>query len=103
MNILTFDIEEWYMYKLFSKGPENYYHPIIEDYLDRLLDFLEATNNHATFFCLGVMAREFPEILKKIHNLGYEIGCHSDKHTLITKMNPETFAFDTSLAINSIE
>ena len=102
MNILTFDIEEWYTYELYPKGGKAYYLPIINKYLDNILDLLDEINTTATFFCLGIIARNYPEIIKKIDERGHEIGCHSDKHTLLTNMTPAAFKEDTQLAINSI-
>lgn len=103
MNILTFDIEEWYTYSQYPKGGEIYYKPIIDNYLDILLDKLDENNNQATFFCLGIIARENKEIIKKIFNRGHEIGCHSDTHKFITNMTPKSFTEETHKAIDSLE
>lgn len=103
MNILTFDIEEWYLYNKFPKGGKEYFLPIINNYLDKLLDDLDFYDIKATFFCLGIMAREYPEVIKKIYNKGHEIGCHSDKHDLLTNLNPDDFFNDSKIAIDSIE
>lgn len=37
MNILTFDLEEWFVYQQYDKGPRDFYLPIIESYLDRIV------------------------------------------------------------------
>lgn len=103
MNILTFDVEEWYLYNLFPKGGGSYFLPIINNYLDKLLDSLDKHKIHATFFCLGVIAREYPNVIKKIHRRGHEIGCHSDKHKILTSLNPKAFILDTKTAIESLE
>ena len=103
MNILTFDIEEWYTYELYPKGGRDYYLPIINNYLDNILDLLDEVDCKATFFCLGIIARNNPEVIRKIAARGHEIGCHSDKHIQVTKMTPAEFKADTHLAIKSIE
>src|SRR6187455_850124 len=103
MNILTFDIEEWYTYELYPKGGKDYYLPIINQYLDDVLDLLDEIDTSATFFCLGVIARNYPEIIKKIDSRGHEIGCHSDKHILVTKMTAAEFKADTHAAVQDIE
>lgn len=103
MNILTFDIEEWYTYELFPKGGKDYYLPIINQYLDSILDLLDEIECKATFFCLGMIARTYPEIIKKIDSRGHEIGCHSHKHILSTEMSWTEFKVDTHTAINNLE
>ena len=103
MNILTFDIEEWYIYEKYPKGGRGYYGPIIEDYLLKILDLLDKNEVKATFFCLGIIARKDPHIIKLIADRGQEIGCHSDSHHWLANHNPETFRKDTELAINSLE
>lgn len=103
MNIITFDIEEWYTYELYPKGGKNYYLPIINGYLDRILDLLDTIDTKATFFCLGMIARTYPEVIRKIHQRGHEIGCHSDKHQLVTAMTPASFKADTHAAVQDLQ
>lgn len=103
MNLLTFDIEEWYIYEKFPKGGKDYYLPIINNYLENILNILDQKEYKATFFCLGNIARQQPEIIKKIANRGHEIGCHSDEHNLVTDLDPKQFKDDTGLAIDSLQ
>lgn len=103
MNILTFDLEEWYVYTQYDKGPKEYYLPIIEKYLNDLLQYLSDRSINATFFCLGKVAETFPNIIRLIDREGHEIGCHSHLHRFITKLNPQDFYEDTKQAIESLE
>lgn len=103
MNILSIDLEEWYTYQLYPKGGPVYYLPILQKYLDRILDGMDAQQLTGTFFCLGVIAREFPTVIKQIADRGHEIACHSDKHHWITKMTRDSFSQDTRIAIDSLE
>ncbi len=103
MNILTFDIEEWYLYQKFSKGGKQYFLPIIDGYLNQLLDLLDLNNQRATFFCLGKVAKEYPKVIEKIAENGHEIGCHSYEHKFVTEMNVKDFYFDTKMALKEIE
>ena len=52
---------------------------------------------------LGWIAKKYPEIVKKIHAEGHEIGCHSMKHKLVHRMTPNQFREDTHRALNEIE
>ena len=102
MNILTFDIEEWYIEKCFYGNRQAKYDEY-DAYLDDILDILDKNNIKATFFCLGKMALEYGWIVKKIHSRGHEIGCHSDRHTWLNKMSRLDTLLDTRSAVDSIE
>lgn len=102
MNILTFDIEEWYIEKAF-KGSRKEKYALFNDYLYRILQLLEETETKATFFCLGKIALEFPEVVSIINDAGHEIGCHSHEHLWLTKMTPEQFKDDTITAVHALE
>ena len=86
MNILSFDIEEWF-HILDHESIENESSWINFEYrlefnIERILELLENNNQKATFFCLGWVALKFPNILKKISESNYEIGTHSNMHGL---------------------
>lgn len=104
INIISFDIEEWYHFDIFStEDMWKDYPPRIDLYLPRVLDKLDECQTKATFFCLGWIARTYPEVLKQIQRRGHEIACHSDKHFFVREMTPETFDEDLALALDSIE
>ncbi|MCT4588717.1 MAG: polysaccharide deacetylase family protein [Carboxylicivirga sp.] len=103
MNILTFDIEEWYIYELHKKGDKSYYEPIIDMWLSKVLDLLDEHQLKATFFCLGTVARTHPEAIRKIADKGHELGCHSDIHYTLDRLSPAEFKEDTHRALRSIE
>lgn len=102
MNILTFDIEEWYLEKmLFGNHVEKYIE--LDKYLGEILDTLDERNIKGTFFCVGGLGRDFPEVVKRIADHGHEVGCHSDVHTWLNKMTPEECLADTYRAVDSLE
>ena len=102
MNILSFDIEEWYIEKRYYGGHNERYNEF-DCYLGEILDLLEALDQHATFFCLGRIASEFPYVVKAIADRGHEIGCHSNEHIWLSKMTPKEMRLDTHEAINALE
>ena len=102
MNILTFDIEEWYIEKEFG-GNRNEKYAEYDSYLDNILSLLNETGKKATFFCVGKMAIEFTEVIKKIAAEGHEIGCHSNVHTWLNKMSKIQALEDTHAAVDSLE
>jgi len=101
MNLLTFDIEEWYLNHQKS-GPIKKYAEY-DRYLDSILNKLDERKLKATFFCVGEMGRLFPEVIRKIQQRGHEIGCHSNIHTWLNKMTEAECREDTHRAVDSLE
>lgn len=102
MNILTFDIEEWSWAKAEGFGTEDKYREY-DAYLDRILNALDERGLKATFFCTGLMASDFPRVVKLIQSRGHEIGCHSNRHTWMNKMTESIAREDTRAAVNALE
>lgn len=101
MNLLTFDIEEWYLNHQKSGPIEKYAE--YDRYLDSILNKLDERKLKATFFCVGEMGRLFPEVIRKIQQRGHEIGCHSNIHTWLNKMTEAECREDTHCAVDSLE
>lgn len=107
MNILTFDIEEWFNIldndsTKTEKEWSNFEYRLDAN-ADRIFNLLDKHNQSATFFCLGWVARKFPHIIKKIDSLGYEVATHSDLHQLAYEQNQKEFRQDLQKSIYSIE
>lgn len=103
MNILTFDIEDWWGYDYYSIGKKEDYLPRLNQYLVQILDLLTERNIQATFFCLGKVAEEYSEVIKSIAKRGHQIGCHSYSHRFWGGANPKEVAEDTRKALDAIE
>lgn len=101
MNLLTFDIEEWYLNYQKDGSKEKYAE--YDRYLDSILSKLDDRKLKATFFCVGEMGRFFPEVIRKIQQRGHEIGCHSNIHTWLNKMTETECREDTHRAVDSLE
>jgi len=107
MNILTFDIEEWYhiLDNNSTKTEKEWsnYEYRLEANMERIFELLDGKNQKATFFCLGWVAKEFPQILKKINEYGFEIATHSDRHQLVYEQSKQEFKLDLERSIKRIE
>ena len=101
VNILSFDIEEWFTYENLSVDKES--EKRLEIYLDLFLELFDEKNITATFFVLGSIARSHPHVIKKIVSGRHEVACHSDVHKWLTDFSPDQFEEDTKRAISSIE
>lgn len=105
MKILTFDIEEWFHIldndATKTEAEWEGFESRIHGNMDKIHGMLG--NQKATFFCLGWVARKFPEVLKEIDQRGHEIATHSDLHQLAYEQNRQTFEQDLERSIKSIE
>lgn len=102
MNILSFDIEEWYLEKTYF-GDHKERYAEYDGYLNRILDKLDERGFKGTFFCVGGLAKDFPEVVKRIESRGHEIGCHSYRHTWLNKMSRDEVKEDTRMAVDTLE
>jgi len=107
MNILTFDIEEWFHIlandSTKTEKQWNNYEIRIHKNMERIFHILEQNNQKATFFCLGWIAEKYPGIIKEIDNRGYEIGSHTHTHQLVFEQNKKEFKNDVERSIKTIE
>jgi polysaccharide deacetylase family protein (PEP-CTERM system associated) len=102
MNILSFDTEEWFLERVLFGGREFKYQRYDETF-SKLMDELDRHDIKATFFCLGKLALDRPDVIRMIAVRGHEIGCHSNVHTWLTKMDEKTLKEDTQEAIKALE
>ena len=57
------------------------------EYTGKILDILNKNNTTATFFIVGSWADRYPETVKKISDMGFEIGNHSTTHPHFTTLS----------------
>ena len=104
MNILTFDIEDWYNCDFISEDFDWDRHEVrIYQGVDRILEELDKRNLKGTFFCLGWIAERHPGVIRSIQKQGHHIGCHSYQHELSFRFNEKDFKKDTARAKSLIE
>lgn len=107
MNILTFDIEDWFhiLDNNSTKGEAEWlkYEDRLHSNIERIFEILDRKNQKATFFCLGWVGRKHPDIIKKISDYGYEVASHSDLHQLVYEQDRESFKADLERSIKSLE
>lgn len=101
MNLLTFDIEEWFIEQHRGGSVEKYAE--FDRYLSAILNKLDECGLKATFFCVGEMGKSFPKVIRQIQEQGHEVGCHSNIHTWLNKMTEDECREDTHLAVDHLE
>jgi peptidoglycan/xylan/chitin deacetylase (PgdA/CDA1 family) len=65
----------------FDDGP-------LPPHTNRILDILASECVKATYFLVGRMAQNFPDVVRHIHNAGHTIGTHSQNHPLTFNKMP---------------
>lgn len=100
---LTVDWEDfgqlfcWYEYKTIPEPRDD-----IERQTDMVLELLDETGVHATFFVLGMLAKHRPDLVKKIHAEGHEIGVHGTNHVHLTRLDRNAARQDIGEAVSLI-
>ena len=107
MNVLTFDIEDWFHILDNPKTalPETWveFESRVEIGVRKILQLLSENNLKATFFCLGWIAEKHPQVIKLIHEKGHDIGTHGYYHQLVYNQTPEEFRNDLKKSIYILE
>lgn len=106
MNILTFDVEEWFHLLDFdatrTESQWKNYEVRIYGNMERIFNILEETNTSATFFIIGWIAKTYPDLVKRIADR-FQIGCHTMNHQLVWQQTPQEFREDVSAGVQMLE
>lgn len=106
MNILTFDIEEWFhlLDNSSTRSEEQWknYEVRIHENMDRIFRILEDTDTKATFFVIGWIARTYPDVVKRIAEK-YEIGSHTMNHQLVWQQSHKEFRNDVDASVKFLQ
>lgn len=107
MNVLTFDIEEWFhlLDNASTKSEKQWsnYESRIHKNMETIYQILDKTNGKASFFVMGWIAQKYPEVVREIVNRGYEIGSHTHLHQLVYEQKREEFKEDVGRSIKTLE
>jgi peptidoglycan-N-acetylglucosamine deacetylase len=103
--LLSFDLEDWHQLVRRRAGAERWdvTHPAFERQVRTILDFLDRLGVHATFFVLGMSARNYPELVAEIAARGHEIASHGTAHTRVHLQSREDFRRDVEESLELIE
>ena len=97
-NYLTIDVEDYFHVSAFEKQspPQTWAgrECRVERNTDKVLALLDQAGVKATFFILGWVAERYPQLTKKIANLGHEIASHGFLHQRVALQDRETYRQD---------
>ncbi|NKB69239.1 MAG: DUF3473 domain-containing protein [Candidatus Latescibacteria bacterium] len=103
INAFTVDVEDWY--QGLEMAPEQWdgFEDRLHVGLLRLLDLLRETGVQATFFVLGHVAQQHPDLVRRIHDEGHEIGTHGYSHQFVYKLGREGFYADLQRSLEALD
>lgn len=106
-NMLTVDVEEWFHILEVEGGHTRDEWPHLESRVeantDVLLDLFAAAGVRGTFFVVGWVARQHPQLVRKIAAAGHEIASHSYWHEVVAKHTPASLAEDLGTSRKLLE
>lgn len=106
MNILSFDVEEWFHLldndSTRTEAQWKNYEVRIHENMERIFRVLEDTDTKATFFVIGWIAKTYPDIVKRIAEK-YEVGSHTMNHQLIWQQDRKEFREDIEASVKLLE
>lgn len=98
INALTVDVEDYFQVEAFAdiirREDWPQWEPRVERNTHRLLELFARRQVRATFFILGWVAEQQPQVVREIAAAGHEIACHGYQHQLIRAQSQAEFRAD---------
>ncbi len=104
LNALTVDVEDYFHGNDFNVDFAlwDVHEDRVVDSTHRVLEILDRYATRATFFLLGHVAEKHPELARRIHEAGHEVGTHGYRHRLVYTQSPSEFRLDLGRSIDAI-
>lgn len=74
-----------------------------DEFTDDILDTLDKYNVKTTFFLVGFWVDKYPDMVKKIHDRGHEVGNHSSTHPHMSQLSREQIITELRTTEKKIE
>ncbi|GAA3409680.1 DUF3473 domain-containing protein [Paenibacillus hodogayensis] len=103
-NMLTFDIEEWFHANyeglaMDGGGKDSHFRANMET----LLGMCRDTGSKATFFVLGCIGEQYPDVVRQIAREGHDVASHGYGHELAYKQSFEAFHDDVKKSVDILQ
>lgn len=89
-NVLTFDLEHWYTATLVRSAVSNPTDHLRES-VNRVRSLLAAHDTTATFFVVGDVAEQYPDLLAALAADGHDLASHGQTHTPVFDLDRASF------------
>ena len=73
------------------------------DKTEKIMEICTEYGIKATFFLVGIWVEKYPDMVKKIHQNGFEIGTHSNTHPDMSKLSSTDQKLELETSINLIK
>jgi len=100
-NAISFDLEHWYTATLLREN--------VTDPADRVgrsvrivLELLDEFDTTATFFVVGEVAAEYPELIRTVAADGHEIASHGHTHRPVSELSRDAFRTELQRSAEAI-
>lgn len=100
LNVFTVDVEDWYQVEIDSQAEIS---KCVLENTNRLLKILSESGVMGTFFIQGLVAKKFPQLIRRIHKGGHEIATHGYDHKPAFRQSYKEFASNLKKSINILE
>jgi polysaccharide deacetylase family protein (PEP-CTERM system associated) len=106
-HLLTIALEDYFHVGAFNRvvrpGQWSRFDPRVERNTLRTLDLLDRFGSRATFFVLGWVADQRPDLVREVVARGHEVASLGYHHRTIGQMTPEEFRSDLRRAGQALE
>jgi len=98
INAMSVDVEDYYQVSAFenriSRSDWHSHESRVQANVDRILTLFDQYGVKGTFFTLGCLADQYPNMVKRIVDQGHELASHGWDHRRVTNLTPEEFRQD---------
>lgn len=100
INALVVDLEHWHSPELLkgylpAERPDQ-----IEASIRPILSLLDKYRVRATFSVLGTVARDHPNLVREMYDMGHEIASHAWSHRTLYELGPENFEVEIAKSVD---
>lgn len=107
VNALTIDVKEWFQTAACSEAIKfshwGKYERRVEMGIHIILALLRQHGAKATFFVLGIVAREFPEMVRLIKQEGHEIGVCGYYNRMLYSIPPKDYINELEMSLSLLK
>jgi len=90
--LLTIDVEDWYHVNYRTwRAPADAPAGRVDVNTRRILELCAQRDVRGTFFILGCVARDLPDLVRDIARAGHEVACHGFEHELVYEQGEPRF------------
>jgi polysaccharide deacetylase family protein (PEP-CTERM system associated) len=104
--LLSVDVEDWFhthnLKPAIDRDSWGDRESRIERNVTRLLELFDRHDATATFFVLGWIAEQHPDVVRAIEEHSHRIACHGYNHRLLHEQSPEAVREDLVRALDAI-